>query len=235
MILPLFDYGCAYPPLDYSMEVPEDYTYIIGSGDSIEIFVWGNPDVSTTVTVRPDGKITTPLVEDVMASGNTPYKLARIMEDELAKYIRDPQVVIIVTGFVGVPTQQVRVMGQLGDGGGSSGGSIGGGSIGGGSVGGGSIGGGSIGGGGFGGTGGSNLFTARSFPYKKYMTLLDLVIDIGGLGLFSDGNRASIIRKINGEDYQFGIRIDDLIEDGDMSANVKILPGDIVRIPESYF
>jgi len=67
------------------------------------------------------------------------------------------------------------------------------------------------------------------------MTLLDLVIDIGGLGLFSDGNRASIIRKINGEDYQFGIRIDDLIEDGDMSANVKILPGDIVRIPESYF
>ena len=140
--------------------------------------------------------------------------------EELAKYIRDPQVVIIVADFVGVPTQQVRVMGQLGGGGGGTGGGGGGGVA---------------AGGGFGGGGNSDLYTARSFPYRKYMTLLDLVIDIGGLGLFSDGNRASIIRKINGEDYQFGIRIDDLIEDGDMSANVKILPGDIVRIPESYF
>jgi len=221
--------GCGGPPQltqEEDVSVPSDYTYIIGPGDSINIFVWGNPDISTTATVRPDGKITIPLAEDLPASGKTPSQLARVMEKQLSKYVRDPQVVIMVSGFQGIYSQQVRIIGQLsGGGGGGFGG--GGGSMGGG------IGASGFGGGGYG--GGGSGFSAKSFPYKKGMTLLDLMIQVGGLGQFADGNRASIIRTVNGEPQNFGIKIDDLLEDADLSANVKILPGDIVIIPESFF
>lgn len=223
--------GCGHPQLTQEDDatIPSDYTYIIGPGDSITIYVWGNPDISTTATVRPDGKITIPLAEDLIASGKTPAQLARVMEKSLAKYVRDPQVVIMVSGFQGVYSQQVRIIGQL-SGGGSSG-------FGGGISGGGISGGGISGGSGYGGGsnfGGGSRFSARSFPYKKDMTLLDLMIQVGGLGQFADGNRASVVRSINGEMQQFGIRIDDLIENADFSANVKILPGDIVIIPEVF-
>ncbi len=218
-ILVLLASGCGYPPLNQEDDaiIPSDYTYIIGPGDSVNIFVWGNPDISTTATVRPDGKITIPLAEDLLASGKTPSQLARVMEKELAKYVRDPQVVIMVGGFQGVYSQQVRVIGQLSDGGGGGGGYSGG------------------GGGGYSGGGGSAHYSAKAFPYKKDMTLLDLVIQIGGLGQYADGNRASIIRNIDGEPQHFGVRIDDLVDDADLTANVKILPGDIVIIPEAFF
>ncbi|MDD5579537.1 MAG: polysaccharide export protein [Methylobacter sp.] len=219
-MLVLLASGCGYPQLTQEEDavIPSDYTYIIGPGDSVTIFVWGNPDISTTATVRPDGKITIPLAEDLLASGKTPSQLARVMEKELGKYVRDPQVVIMVGGFQGVYTQQVRIVGQL-SGGSSSGGGGGGGSSGGAGVGG----------------GGGARFSAKAFPYKKDMTLLDLMIQVGGLGQYSDGNRASIIRNINGEQQHFGIKIDDLINNADLSANVKILPGDIVIIPEAFF
>lgn len=233
--------GCGYPPLNQEDDaiIPSDYTYIIGPGDSVNIFVWGNPDISTTATVRPDGKITIPLAEDLPASGKTPSQLARLMEKKLAKYVRDPQVVIMVGGFEGDYSQQVRVIGQLGGGGGSSGGGSGGGmsgGSGGASGGGGNAGGGGGGRGGSGGSGGGSAhYSAQAFPYKKDMTLLDLVIQIGGLGQYADGNRASIIRNVDGEPQHFGIRIDDLVDDADLSANVKILPGDILIIPEAFF
>jgi len=219
--------GCGYPPISQEEDaiIPSDYTYKIGPGDSVNIFVWGNPDISTTATVRPDGKITIPLAEDLLASGKTPSQLASVMEKALAKYVRDPQVVIMVGGFQGVYSQQVRIIGQLSGGGGSSGGG-GGGSSGGG--------GGGFSGGGSGG-GGSAHYSAKAFPYKKDMTLLDLVIQIGGLGQYADGNKASIIRNIDGEPQHFGIRIDDLVDDADLTANVKILPGDIIIIPEAFF
>ena len=200
LILP----GCGYPPLRDDTELPTDYTYKIGPGDSIQIFVWGYPEVSTTATVRPDGKITTPLIDDVEVMGRTPYQLAREMEVILGEYVRDPQVAIIVGGFQGVYEQQVRILQT------SSG--IGG-----------------IGGGSGGGSGG------KALPYKKGMTLLDLMIQTGGIGIYSDGNRASIIREVDGEQKQFGIRIDDLMNKGDLTANVKIMPGDILIIPESFF
>jgi polysaccharide export outer membrane protein len=222
--------GCGGPPQltqEEDVSVPSDYTYIIGPGDSVQIFVWGNPDISTTATVRPDGKITIPLAEDLPASGKTPSQLARVMEKELGKYVRDPQVVIIVSGFQGIYAQQVRIIGQLG--GSSSGGSSSGGSIGGGGI--GSSGSGGIGGG----SGGGSGFSAKTFPYKKDMTLLDLMIQVGGLGQYAAGNRASIIRNVNGEPQNFGIKIDDLLENADLSANVKILPGDIIIIPEAFF
>jgi len=209
-MLVLLASGCGYPPLsqDEDATIPSDYTYIIGPGDSVNIFVWGNPDISTSATVRPDGKITIPLAEDLLASGKTPSQLARVMEKALAKYVRDPQVVIMVGGFQGVYSQQVRIIGQIGGGGGGS----------------------SSGGG-----GGSAHYSAKAFPYKKDLTLLDLVIQIGGLGQYADGNRASIIRNIDGEPQHFGVRIDDLVDNADLTANVKILPGDILIIPEAFF
>ena len=199
--------GCGYPQLTQEDDavISSDYTYIIGPGDSVSIFVWGNPDISTTAHVRPDGKITIPLAEDLLASGKTPSQLARVMEKSLSKYVRDPQVVIMVSGGQGVYSQQVRVIGQL------SGGSTG------------------------GGGGVSAHYSAKAFPYKKDMTLLDLIIQIGGLGQFADGNGASIIRNIDGESQHFGIRIDDLVDNADLSANVKILPGDILIIPQAFF
>lgn len=228
--------GCGHQQLtlDDDAKIPSDYTYIIGPGDGISIYVWGNPDISTTATVRPDGKITIPLAEDLQASGKTPAQLARVMEKSLSKFVRDPQVVIMVTGFQGVYSQQVRIIGQL-SGGGGGGSSFGGGLSGSsGSLSSGGLSSGGLSSGGFGGGGGSR-FSARSFPYKKDMTLLDLMIQVGGLGLYADGNRASIVRNINGEMQRFGIRIDDLIDEADLSANVKILPGDIVIIPEAFF
>lgn len=206
--------GCGYPPLE-DVEVPSDYTYIIGPGDSLEIFVWGNPDISRSIVVRPDGKITTPLVDDLLASGKTPFELAREVETELAKFVRDPQVAIIVGGFRGIYPQQIRIIGQI-----NSGGSGGGG-----------------GGGGRGGLsgGGGARYSAKALPYTKEMTLLDLVIQLGGIGYYADGNGSSVIRMVEGEQKQYSVRIDDLLEDGDLTANVKILPGDILFIPEAFF
>lgn len=228
----LFLISCGHPPLDVDVELPSDYTYIIGPGDSLEIFVWDNPDISKIVTVRPDGKITTPLVEDLLATDKTPAQLADDLEESMSKYVRDPLVAVIVNNFQGIYHQQVRLIGQLSTGGGSGGGSSGSSSVS--SAGGGTSSGSSSGGGG-GGAGRGNRYSASSVPFTKEMTLLDLMIQVGGIGQFADGNRSSIIRNYSGERQQFGIRIDDLLEDGDLSANVKIFPGDILIIPEAFF
>lgn len=219
MMYSLIVVGCSYPQLEEDATLSGDYTYLIGPGDNVNIFVWGHPDVSLSVPVRPDGKITLPLVEDVSASGQTPYELARKMEKELSVYIRDPKVTVMVTGFVGVDRQQIRIVGQINGGGSSGSSSIGGGSMVGGSS----------------GSGGVGRYSGQTIPYKKDMSLLDVIISIGSIGQFADGNRASVIRNINGTPQQFGVRIDDLIEDADMSKNVKMMPGDILVIPEAFF
>jgi len=200
--------SCGHPPLNDNVKVPSDYTYIIGPGDGIEIFVWDNPDISKSVTVRPDGKISTPLIDDLLVTGKTPSQLARDVEENLSKFVRDPLVSIIVNNFQGIYEQQVRVIGQINGGNGGDGG---------------------------GGGGGSTRYSAETFPYRKEMTLLDLIIELGGIGEYGDGNRSSIIRTINGKTYQFGVRIDDLVEDGNLSANIRILPGDILIVPEAFF
>ena len=187
--------GCAttdYPPLEGG-PAPAQVTpdYIIGAGDSVEIFVWRNPELSSSVTVRPDGKITTPLIEDVPASGKTPTQLARDMEQELSVYVKNPVVTVMVSGFIGPYSEQIRVVGQA-----------------------------------------SN---PQALPYRDQMTLLDMVIAVGGLTEFADGNRSSIVRVVDGEWKQFGVRIDDLINEADISANAYVLPGDILIIPESWF
>ena len=168
-----------------------DYNYIIGPGDNVNIFVWRNPEVSQSVPVRPDGKITTPLVEDLQASGKTPTELARKIEEVLGTYIKDPSVTVIVTGFVGPYDQQVRIIGEAAQ--------------------------------------------PRALPFRENMTLLDLMIAVGGLTEFAAGNDTILWRRVNGKEMQYRVRIDDLIDKGDISANVHILPGDIMIVPESWF
>jgi len=168
-----------------------DYNYIIGPGDSLNVFVWRNPELSTTISVRPDGKFTTPLVEDLQASGKTPSALAREIEKKLGEYIRDPLVTVTVGGFVGEYKEQVRVVGEAAK--------------------------------------------PAAIPYRKDMTVLDVMIDVGGLTEFAAGNRASIVR-ISGDGHeQYRVRLEDLIKDGDIDANVAMQPGDIVIIPEAWF
>jgi polysaccharide export outer membrane protein len=168
-----------------------DYNYVIGPGDTMEIFVWGNEELTTTAIVRPDGKFTTRLVEDLPASGMTPTQLARAIEKAYGEYVRQPVVSVIVNGFVGVPEQQIRVVGEAAE--------------------------------------------PRGVPFSQHMTLLDLMIAVGGMTEFAAGNKSVLVRTQNGQQTSYGLRLDDLLRDGDISANMALMPGDIVIISESWF
>ncbi|MEJ2692063.1 MAG: polysaccharide export protein [Candidatus Thiodiazotropha sp.] len=169
----------------------ESPLYVIGPGDRLNVFVWGDQELSTEVVVRPDGLITTPLVEDLQASGRTPTELARTLEGRLSKFVKSPKVTVSVTNFVGRYTEQVRVVGQAAQ--------------------------------------------PQSIPFRDGMTLLDVIIAVGGLTEFAAGNKAKIVRKVNGQTRQFRVRLDDLIRDGDISANTRMMPGDVLIIPETWF
>jgi polysaccharide export outer membrane protein len=185
--------ACApsYPPLsepDTSVHSP----YLIGPGDTIRVDVWRSPELSVSIPVRPDGKISTPLVDDMQASGKTTGQLAKDIESALARYVQQPVVTVIVTNFVGRYSEQVRVIGEAAK--------------------------------------------PQALPYRENMTLLDVMIAVGGITPFADGNRASIRRlTADGKTQQFGVRLKDLVTDGDLSANVSMRPGDILIIPQSYF
>jgi polysaccharide export outer membrane protein len=167
-----------------------DYSYVIGAGDTINIIVSRNPELSMSVPVRPDGKISTPLVDELVAQGKNSVQLAREIEKQLEKYVRDPLVTVIVTSFVGPFSEQVRVVGEAAK--------------------------------------------PQFLPYKQNMTLLDVMIAVGGLTDFAAGNRATILRTAEGN-KQYSVRLKDLIKDGDISANVEMRPGDILIIPQSFF
>jgi polysaccharide biosynthesis/export protein len=176
---------------DSGVASPVSPLYVIGPGDTLNVFVWGDNELSTEVVVRPDGLITTPLVEDLPASGKTPTQLARTLEARLSKFVKNPKVTVSVTSFVGRYTEQVRVVGQAAQ--------------------------------------------PQSLPYRDGMTLLDVIIAVGGLTEFAAGNKATIVRKVNGKTQQYRVRLDDLIRDGDISANTRMMPGDVLIIPESWF
>jgi polysaccharide biosynthesis/export protein len=182
--------GCAtYPPAPLHA-ASADYRYVIGPGDTVNIVVFRNPELSMTVPVRPDGKIAAPLVEDLPAMGKDPTTLARDVEKALAKYIREPVVTIVVSSFVGPYSEQIRVVGEA--------------------------------------------TKPQVLPYKQNMTLLDVMIAVGGITDFADGNAASILRTSQGN-KQYAVRIRDLLKRGDVSANVEVVPGDVVIIPQSWF
>jgi polysaccharide export outer membrane protein len=182
--------GCATKPLVPDSQVSSQ-DYHIGPGDTVNIIVWRNPEVSMSVPVRPDGKITTPLVEDLPAAGKTSTELARDIEKSLAKFIQQPVVTVVVTNFIGNYNEQIRVIGQAAK--------------------------------------------PQALPYRRDMTLMDVMIAVGGTTEFAAGNRTSLIRNVNGKQERFNVRLDDLVKDGDISANMPMQPGDVLVIPESFF
>ncbi|MFT6030824.1 MAG: polysaccharide export outer membrane protein [Oleiphilaceae bacterium] len=169
----------------------DDYQYLIGPGDNLSIFVWRNPDISGSFLVRPDGKVTTSLVEDIEVSGKTPTMLAREIEEQLGKYINNPRVTVSVTGFNGPLSEQVRVIGEA--------------------------------------------TNPSAINYTEKMTLLDLMIAVGGLTEFASGNDAKLVRMVAGVQKTYGLRIDELIKQGSIEENIDMLPGDIIIIPEAWF
>ncbi len=186
--------GCALfgpdiPPAPVSA-ASSDYSYIVGPGDTLNIIVWRNPDLSLTVPVRPDGKLSTPLVDELVVQGKSTIEIARDIEKVLAKYVRDPVVTVVATGFVGPYSEQIRVVGQAAK--------------------------------------------PQFLPYKQRMTLLDVMIAVGGLTDFADGNGATILRTSEGN-KRYSVRLRDLIRNGDISRNVEMLPGDVLIIPQSWF
>ena len=165
--------------------------YLIGPGDGLGIFVWRNPELSVQVTVRPDGRVSTPLVQDVPATGETPTQLAHEIEKRLAKYVTEPIVTVIPSRFVGPFASQVRVVGEAA--------------------------------------------LPRALPYRENMTLLDAMIETGGLTRYAAGNRATLVRTINGTQESYQVFLDSLIKQGEIDANVALVPGDIIIIPQTYF
>lgn len=165
--------------------------YLIGPGDTLQVFVWRNPELSVAVPVRPDGRISTPLVADMTANGKTPATLAADIEEALREYVQTPVVTVIVTDFVGPYSQQVRVVGEAAE--------------------------------------------PRALPYRDDMSLLDVMITVGGVTPFAAGNRAVITRQAEGGQERIPVRLDRLLEDGDLAANVAMRPGDVLVIPQSWF
>lgn len=186
--------GCAaMPPEAPQIAQPAEvqYDYLLGAGDTISVNVWRNPEVSQTIPVRPDGKITMPLIQDLPASGKTATQLAKDIEEILGKYIQQPVVTVTVTNFVGPYSEQIRVVGQAAK--------------------------------------------PQALPYRKGMSLMDVLIAVGGLAEFAAGNNATITRNVDGKQQQIPVRLNDLIKRGDVSANVAVRPGDVLIIPESFF
>jgi polysaccharide export outer membrane protein len=185
--------GCGstgnYPPAPTTVSAPE-HRYLIGPLDTLSIVVWRNPELSTTVTVRPDGRISMPLVEDVMAAGLPPAELSRQLRQQLQRFIQDPSVSIVVTGFQGTFSEQIRIVGEAA--------------------------------------------RPQSVPYRQDMTILDVMIQVGGLTDFADGNAAVLVRGRE-KGKQYSVRLKDLLKRGDISANVSMMPGDIVIVPQSLF
>lgn len=182
--------GRGEPPA--TIKTPEEPPmYQIGAGDSLTIFVWRNADLTTTVTVRPDGRISVPLIEDLYAEGKTPSQLAREIETKLAEYVQEPLVTVAVGGFVGTFPQQVRIVGQA--------------------------------------------TKPMAIPYRANMTVLDVVIEAGGLTEFADGNNTTLVREQDGATKEYRVHLDDLLKNGDISANLPLLPGDILIVPETIF
>ncbi len=186
--------ACATPP-ELAGSAPDKLTqapeYIIGPHDELQIFVWKNPDLSVTAPVRPDGKVSSPLIGDIQAAERTPEVLSEEIAKKLTDYIVDPVVTVTVTRFAGPYSQQVRIVGQA--------------------------------------------VEPMAISYNDKMTILDAMIAVGGITEFAAGNRTIIVRTENGEKKSYRVRLDDLLLDGDVSANVPLLPGDIIIIPESWF
>lgn len=182
---------CGFAAAQPAAPAGDTSKYLIGPGDMLQISVWHNPELSTSVPVRPDGRISTPLVTDVVAAGRTPEELGHDIETRLKKYVADPLVTVIVSSFVGPYSQQVRIVGEA--------------------------------------------QTPKALAYLSHMTVLDAMIAVGGLTPYASGNRAKLVRRVNGKETETTLRLSDLLKSGDLSANTELQPGDIIIIPQSFF
>ena len=183
---------CAQAALAAEPVVPAKVSadYLIGPGDTLHIFVFQNDALSVTVPVRPDGKISTPLVEDMVAVGKTPSQLARDFEKSLAEYVKSPKVNVVVVTAMSV-FSQIKVIGQV--------------------------------------------LHPQAVPYRDGMTVLDAVLAVGGLGQFAAGNRAHVVRTENGKQTEIKVKLEALVNSGDMKQNLALRPGDVLVVPESRF
>lgn len=165
--------------------------YVIGPGDVLDIFVWHNTDLTRQIPVRPDGRISMPLIGDALAVGKTPTALAQELQDQLKPYVKDPLVTVIPVQFVGLFTRQIRVVGEA--------------------------------------------VQPKALPYRSRMTALDVMIEVGGLTKYADGNHAILVRNVNGKQESYTVHLDSLVRDGDVSQNVAMAPGDILIVPQRFF
>jgi polysaccharide export outer membrane protein len=169
-----------------------DSAYLIGPSDQLSINVWHQPELSSQPIVRPDGKISVPLIEDMPAAGKTPTQLGNAIATALKEYVQEPKVTVIVTNFVGPFNRQIRVIGEAA--------------------------------------------RPQAIPYRHNMTVLDVMIQVGGLTEFASGNRAILTRAgENGAPERYRLRLYDLLNNGDVAANAHVMPGDVIVIPQSYF
>lgn len=183
--------GVADAPLTAARTEELASDYLIGPGDQIQVFVWRNPELTTSVRVRPDGKISVPLIEDLPIAGMTPTKAGRAIEEKLSNYVKDAIVTVIMVDFVGPVERQIRVVGEASK--------------------------------------------PAAIPYRQGMTVMDVMIQAGGLTQFAAGNRALVMRTVDGKAESYKVRLDDLMKDGDLSANVQLAPGDVLMIPQTWF
>jgi len=199
LVLTLFLAACAgavpttqLMPSTAASNLQSAQEYVIGPGDVLDIFVWRNADLTRAMPVRPDGRISMPLVGDTLVVGKTPAALAAELQDKLKPYVIDPLVTVIPTSFVGLFTRQIRVIGEASQ--------------------------------------------PRALAYRSSMTVLDVMIEVGGLTRYADGDRAVLVRRANGGPQQsFRIKLDSLVRDGDINQNVDMQPGDILIIPQRLF
>ncbi|MHB1207066.1 MAG: XrtA/PEP-CTERM system exopolysaccharide export protein [Rhodospirillaceae bacterium] len=170
----------------------QDNVYLIGPSDQLSIVVWHQPELSSAAIVRPDGRISLPLVNDLAAAGRTPTALGDAISSALTEFIQNPKVTVIVTNFVGPLDHQIRVLGEA--------------------------------------------TRPQSIPFRRNMTVLDVMIQVGGLTASASGNRATLTRtNPTGPKTQFRLHLDDLLHSGDPKANAYLLPGDVIVIPQTYF
>jgi polysaccharide export outer membrane protein len=189
-LVPVCNASAATAPPTAAAPPPASADYVIGPGDSLHVFVFQNDELSVTVPVRPDGKISTPLVEDMVAVGKTPSQLARDIEKSLGEYVKSPKVNVVVMSAMSI-FSQIKVIGQV--------------------------------------------LHPQAVPYRDGMTVLDAVLAVGGLSQFAAGNRAHVVRTENGKQTDIKVKLEALVNSGDMTQNLPLRPGDVLVVPESRF
>lgn len=185
--------GSTLPPPKVDATNPVVEAYLIGVDDQLQVTVWHNPDLSVSVPVRPDGKITVPLVGDIPAGGRTTDQVGAEIQQKLGQYIRDPQVAVILTALRSHEyLSRVRVTGAV--------------------------------------------RSPISIPYRQGMTVLDAVLAAGGTTEFAAPDRTELYRHASdGSSQAYAVRLEKILQQGDIANNYPVQPGDVITVPQRAF